>query len=192
MRAKRLFQPLFLVVLITMTALPVFAANRYTSISSGVWLPHETSTIGYNLEPISTSYSPGWSLGTAYGFLLDNGLRIENELVYRRAEAKHSNSDQWNLGLLVNVWWEGKHNTPIAPYFGGGAGYARAHVASPGMVNNTGGGIAYQAGGGIIFSQKAFDVDLGYRYFGISGTTSNISSVDLIGSSWLIGVRKKF
>jgi opacity protein-like surface antigen len=192
MRAKRLIQSAFLVVSLTLAALPSFAADQYFAVSTGAWLPHPTSTLSTSLQPISTSYSPGWSLGGVLGRSFDNGLRVESELVYRQAEAKSSSEDQKSLSLLVNIWWEAKNATPVAPYFGGGFGFARAHVASPGLTDNTGGGIAYQAGGGIIFSQNAFDVDLGYRYFGIKDTTSTIGSVDLEGSLWIVGVRKKF
>lgn len=183
---------MFLVVSLSLTALPSLGADQYFSVSTGAWLPHSTSTPDINLQPITTSYSTGWSLGTTLGVALDNGLRFENELVYRQAEAKRSSEDQWNLGLLVNIWWEGKNATPIAPYFGGGIGFARSHVASPGIIDNTGGGVAYQAGGGFILSRNDFDLDLGYRYFAIKDTTSNIGSVDLVGSSWTVGVRKKF
>jgi len=192
MTPKRLLQTLSLVVSLSLSALPSFAADRYFAVSTGAWLPHQTSTLSTGLQPITTSYSPGWSLGGVLGKSFDNGLRVESELTYRQAEAKHSSEDQKNLSLMVNVWWEGKNSSPIAPYFGGGFGFGRAHVASPGLIDNTGGGIAYQAGGGFILSQNAFDLDFGYRYFGIKDTTSNIGSVDLEGSSWIIGVRKKF
>lgn len=192
MTPKRLFQTLSLVVSLSLAALPSFGADQYFAVNAGAWLPHSTSTPDINLQPITTLYSPGWSLGTTLGVALDNGLRIENELIYRQAEARSSDQDQWNLGILVNVWWDGRNSTPITPYFGGGFGFARSHVASPGIIANTGGGIAYQAGGGIIFSQNVFDLDFGFRYFGVKDTTSNIGNVDVEGSSWTIGVRKKF
>lgn len=181
--------------LIVLTALPALATERYFSVSSGVWLPHSTSTIGLSNQSIITSYSPGWSLGAAYGIALDSGLRIENELTYRQAEAKGSNTDQWTLGLLVNFWWEGRNSTPITPYFVGGFGFGRGRIASPGIVDESGHGIAYQAGGGIDYRlYSSLDLDFGYRYFGIKDTSSGngVGSFNPEGSSWTVGVRKKF
>jgi len=191
---KQPFSPALLIGLIFMYALPSFAAERYFSVTPGVWLPYHTSTIYYNLQPINSSYSAGWSLGGAVGASFDNGLRIENELVYRQASARGMNDDQWNLGWLVNLWWEGRNSTRITPYFGGGVGFGRGHVASPVSIDNSGSGIAYQAGGG--FGYRIHDnvsLDLGYRYFGITDSSSNnIGGIELAGSSWVAGLRMRF
>jgi len=191
---KRLFQTLSLVVLLSLPALPCSAADTYFGVNAGAWTPHDTSTIDSNLKPITSEYSTGWSLGGTYGTSFANGFRVENELVYRQAEAKRCSSDAWNLAFLFNAWWDGRNSTPVAPYFGGGFGFASGRNASPGIVDNRGSGIAYQAGGGFILSPRSsgYDIDLGYRYFGINDTSNRTGAMDVTGSSWLLGIKKIF
>lgn len=180
---------------VTLFTTPVFAAERYFSLAAGSWLPGHTSTVDYNFRPVDVSYDAGWSIDSTIGIALDNGLRLENELVYRQAAPKTSADDMWALGWLVNIWWDGRNSSPFTPYLGGGFGFGRGHVSSPGPVINSGSGIAYQAGGGMDYKiDHRLSLDVGYRYFGISDTSSNggIVTVDLEGSSFLAGIRYKY
>jgi len=197
---KRLFRKASLIVLVGTlgcTALPVspFAAERYFAVTPGVWLPGKT--IG------AVKYDAGWSLGGAAGVSFENGLRLENELVYRQAEAKGVKDDQWVLGWLVNLWWDGKNSSSVTPYFGGGFGYGRGkvamgEVATAGVVvpvDRVGTGVAYQAGGGFdIRLDRGLSLDLGYRYFGISDGSrgDGVGGFDLAGSSVTAGLHAKF
>jgi opacity protein-like surface antigen len=179
---------------IILFAMPALAAEKYFALSAGTWLPAKTSTIDYNFRQIDTTYDAGWGIGGAFGVAIDNGLRLENELVYRQAKAKPAN-DTWTLGWLVNIWWDARNSSPVTPYFGGGFGFGRGHVASPGPVDNSGSGIAYQAGGGIdVRLDRRLSLDIGYRYYGLADLSSNrgVGSVDLTGSSIMAGIRYKF
>jgi opacity protein-like surface antigen len=168
--------------------------ERYFAIGAGAWLPGKTSSLDTNFSPVDVSYKTGWGLGAAVGVAADNGLRLENELVYREAVAKGASDSQWSLGWLINVWWDAKNSSPFTPYFGGGFGYGRGTIASPGPFDNSGSGIAYQAGGGIDYRlSSGLSLDLGYRYFGIGSLSGNDnSSFDLAGSSLMAGVRMRF
>lgn len=176
-------------------SMPAFAAERYFSLASGVWLPSRTSTVNNNFRPVDISYDASWGIGGAIGVALDSGLRLENEIVYRQASPRGSNDNMWALGWMVNAWWDGRNSSPFTPYFGGGFGFGRGHVASPGPVDNSGFGIAYQVGGGVDYKiDQRLSLDVGYRYFGVSDTSSNggVGSVDLVGSSVLAGLRWRF
>lgn len=187
---KRLFLIATLVVLTTTQA---FAAERYFSLATGAWFPGHTNTVNNSLQPFNISYNTGWSIGGAVGVAMDNGLRLENELVYRQASARGTGDDQWALGWMVNAWWDARNSTKITPYFGGGFGFGRGHASSPGPVDNDITGVAYQAGGGVdIRLDRSLSVDLGYRYFGISDMGNHGSGSDLSGSSVMAGMRLKF
>lgn len=96
---------------------------------------------------------------------------------------------------MVNAWWDGRNGSPFTPYFGGGFGFGRGHVASPGPIDNSGSGKAYQVGGGVDCKiDQQLSLDVGYRYFGLSDTSSNggAGSVDMVGSSVLTGIRWRF
>lgn len=179
------------IVLVAMllNASNVFAAERYLSISAGTFSPSRTTTTNSNLQPVTTSYNTGWAVGGAYGVGFDNGLRLENELSYKTASP-----DASALGWLINVWWDAKNSTPFTPYFGGGFGFGRGHAASPGIVDTDITGLSYQAGGGVAWKlQPSLTLDIGYRYFGITSTSSgNLGSSDLAGPSIVTGLRLKF
>lgn len=87
----------------------------------------------------------GWGVARTIGMALDNGFRLENELVYRTAAARGSAESLWALGWLVNIW-DIRNKSSITPYLGGGFGIGLGRVASPGPVDNYGQGVAYQAG----------------------------------------------
>jgi len=172
-----------------------FAAERYWSLTAGTWHPEQTSSADFNFQEIGVSYDPGWSIGATIGTAFDKGFRLENELVYRQAAAKGSSDDMWALGWLVNIWWDGRNSSRYTPYFGGGFGFGRGHTGSPGPVDNSGYGIAYQAGGGVdVRFDPRLSLDIGYRYFGIADTYSGngVGSFNPAGSSVSAGLRWRF
>lgn len=174
---------------------PSFAAERYFSPSTGIFAPGKTTTVDNSFKPVSIDYNTGWALGGAFGAGFDSGLRLENELIYRQASPRAPGGDLWALAWMVNIWWDARNNSPFTPYFGGGFGFGHSHVASPGPVDNSGSGVAYQAGAGLDYKiDRLLSLDIGYRYFGISDISSDggVGSVDLVGSSVLAGLRWRF
>jgi opacity protein-like surface antigen len=146
-------------------------------------------------QQILIEYNTGWALGGAFGASLDSGLRLENELIYRQASPRTAGGDLWTLAWMINVWWDARNSSPFTPYFGGGFGLGRGHVASPGPIDNSGSGAVYQVGGGLDYKfDRHLSLDVGYRYFGIADTSSSggVGSVDLAGSSVLAGLRWRF
>jgi opacity protein-like surface antigen len=121
-------------------------------------------------------------------------LRLENELSYRYAPGRNGGGDTWALGWMVNAWLQARNRTPVTPYFGGGFGLGRGHMASAGAWDGDVIGVAYQAGGGLeIGMDRRTSLDLGYRYFGIADTSNNnTGNSNLAGSTLLAGVRVKF
>lgn len=189
---KRLVLSLLLIVL---SDLPASAGDRYFSLEAGTWAPHRTSTVDSSFHPIEVDYSTGWGLGSTLGASLDNGLRLEWELIYHQADAKRNNGNMWNIASLMNFWWDGRNSTRFTPYFGGGFGAGHARIASPGPIDESGYGIAYQAGGGLeVRIDKTLSADLGYRYFGIADTSNSkgIGSISHEGAVFQTGLRVKF
>lgn len=106
----------------------------------------------------------GWGVAGTIGMALDNGFRLENELVYRTAAARGSAESLWALGWLVNIWYDIRNKSSITPYLGGGFGIGLGCVALPGPVDNYGQGVAYQAGGGLDFRiDHKMSFDVGFR-----------------------------
>src|SRR5450631_293633 len=186
----------FFICIFVVLALPAFATDRYFGLAGGAWLPGKTSSFDVNFYPVKVDYKSGWSAGGTFGVAFDSGMRLDNEIVYRQSSARSSSDDQWALGWLINIWWDARNSSPLTPYFGGGFGYCRGSIASPGPIEGSGTGVAYQAGGGVdVRLQRGFSLDLGYRYFGIADLASNNNvgdGFDLAGSSIMAGLRMRF
>lgn len=176
-----------------MTA-PALAAERYFSLFGGVYAPAGTAATDKTFKAVDVDYNAGWGVGATVGAAWDNGLRLENELSYKQADSRNASDQAWALGWLLNGWFDLRNSSPWTPYLGGGLGLGRGHAASPGYVDHTSTGLAYQAGCGVALKlARGLDLDLGYRYFGISDTSDEgIGSGDLSGSSFQAGVRLKF
>ena len=144
--------------------------------------------------PEDISYRDGWSVGGAFGLATDKGIRLENEIVYRQAPSKGTTDNQWTLAWLINIWYDMRNSSPITPYLGGGFGYGRGHQADVGVIDGSGNGVAYQAGGGIdIRVSQGLSLDLGYRYFGVTDIyNKDAGGLDISGSSVIAGLRKTF
>ena len=182
-----------IVLLLSLLAAPAVAAERYVAIYGGTYVASTTTALGDSFQPVRVSYDAGYAVSGTVGVALDNGLRFENELTWRQASPRNGSDDMWAIGWLVNGWYDLRNSSAWTPYIGGGFGLGRAHVSSPGHVDHTGSGIAYQAGGGTLVKlQQNMSLDLGYRYFGVSDTSSGLSNADLVGSTFLAGVRFSF
>ena len=181
-------------VFFVLTALPCRAAESYFSLFTGSWSPNQTSTVNIKSQPVTESYSVGRSFGGAIGLSYNNGIRLENEVTYRKTSATDVKDDMQIMADMVNFWFGGFGGQRISPYLGGGLGIARVHVSSPGPVNNTGFGVAYQAGGGFEFLlPDDLSLDLCYRYVGVSDPSKHyLSGINVNGSSLTAGWRLKF
>jgi outer membrane protein OmpA-like peptidoglycan-associated protein len=166
---------------------------------------------GYNLpENWSNSRATvaepkGGAVGVgSIGYALGNGFRFEVEGNYRWAGLSHdalgsSNSGSVRTyGAMANVLFDIDVGSPwIYPYIGGGAGYAWTHfnrtavfgpAASPALgshFNETQGGFAFQAIGGLAFPVPrlpGLSLTTEYRFFGIPGSETFRGSQTVTGA----------
>ena len=164
---------------------------------------------------------PGIYIGGTGGY--DFGyVRLEGELSYRHAEMNVVNDKTNNvryvnvdgrigaLAMMFNTFVNLRNDTPVTPYFGGGAGFAALHLSDTNGINSNTGvqtGLyqsdddtvfAYQAGAGLeIALSRRISLDLGYRYFGTSTAKFDKNfnkSTELIlrSHNGAVGVRVKF
>jgi len=86
------------------------------------------------------------------------------------------------------------HNTsPVTPYVIGGFGFGRGRVASPGIIGESGAGIAWQTGCGLDYRlSQSLSLDVGYRYTGISDLSSGVERFNPAGSVVQSGFRVHF
>jgi opacity protein-like surface antigen len=168
-------------------------------------------------------FDPGIYIGGSGGY--DYGVvRLEGELSYRQSEIKSITdkddgfrflNPDGNLGALavmLNVFFDLHNDTPITPYWGGGAGLAVLHLSDTFATDTRDPGVnrpllhpgdsdtvfAYQAAGGVeIAISRELSLDIGYRYFGTTrGTFADEfalkSRMKLESHNATLGVRIKF
>ncbi|WP_243373015.1 outer membrane beta-barrel protein [Geotalea sp. SG265] len=139
-------------------------------------------------------FDPGINIGGTGGY--DFGfLRLEGELSYKhseintitdRADGFRFGNPDGNIGVFAmmgNAFFDLHNKGPVAPYLGGGIGFANLHLSDTFGTDITSNGpervflypedddtvFAYQAGAGVgIALNRRLTLDIGYRYFGTS------------------------
>ena len=164
----------------------------YISMFGGASMLNDVNTIKQEGggQQYTVGFNTGYILGGAIGMQVSDELRTEIELSHAAWGAnrvRYMTSDggvdrdaaSGTLNatyLLANLWIDVPNNGAFKPYVGGGlgVGFANANVPFSGDENDgmTGGGtgFAFQVGGGIrkALSEK-IDLDVGYRFKGITG-----------------------
>jgi opacity protein-like surface antigen len=112
------------------------------------------------------------------------------------------------LAFMFNCFFDLHNDSPVTPYFGGGAGFATLHLDDT-FGSSTGGRsqlyfddddavFAYQAGAGLEFAiNRRLSLDVGYRYFGTSQAHFNENfntetAMKFNSHNAAVGVRVKF
>ena len=184
--------------------------------------------VGYNLvddgdlelnPDVPTSYEHRPAFGGAFGYLAQNGFRIESELSWRgndinKVAGANDAGRLTSLGLMVNFLYEldigdtGAYGigptTPLRPYIGLGGGGARYTLevipnlgAAPAVDDQTY-ALAYQGiiGVGITVAEHA-TLTLDYRYLvseniKFTDATATPFEVDAVQSTFMLGLRTTF
>ena len=173
--------PLFIVVLLlTVLAVPAFAAGPYVGGEAGaVFLSNSTFTSAGNSD-IELKSKTGFLLGLVGGY--DFGTyRLEGEFAYRRNNNKEAtdnvgvfpvSGDYSTMALLVNGFYDFRMVSPtFVPYLGLGLGGAwvsakGSEPTSGAFVDDSDMVFAYQLAAGIGYViSKEITLDLGYKYF---------------------------
>ncbi len=150
----------------------VFAqsAKGYMRLS-GMVVNAEDSSIGGSDSGVEASIDTGMGVSLSFGGKYDNGLRVEGEYTFRKADgdeltfpggAYTLTGDIRIHSAMSNLIYDFKSNGPIVPYLGAGIGVGWEEDAD-------GAEFAYQALAGISYAtSEQVDLILGYRYFGVS------------------------
>ncbi len=137
---------------------------------------YETPT---NLGYTARMESPGYLVGGAIGFRLNDNIRTEAELAYRRysvdevqfngAAATKIDGYADAISFLGNVWYDVPLNSRLTPYAGGGLGLGYATYSNRGSgYKDSDTGFMFQLGTGIKWAvTEKVSLDFGYRFRGL-------------------------
>ena len=204
----------------------------YVSGFLGVSVPQNTDVtfteFGGDTFNDRVEFDPSINIGGTGGF--DFGfVRLEGELSYKRGEFSSINTANLTTGtttrltnldgglgalaMMFNCFIDLHNNTPVTPYFGGGAGFAALHIEDTFGTVATGplagartqvyfddddAVFAYQAGAGLeIALNRRLSLDLGYRYLATAQANFNNNfntetTLKFKSHNAAVGIRVKF
>jgi opacity protein-like surface antigen len=202
----------------------------YVSGFFGVSVPQNTDVtftqFGTTVDTFNdrVEFEPSVFIGGTGGY--DFGfVRLEGELSYKRGELDtvtstgpnpvpppsttttrytHVDGSLGALAMMFNCFFDLHNDTPVTPYFGGGAGFAALHLSdtfSRGTQlywSDDDTVFAYQAGAGLeIAINRRLSLDLGYRYFATAQANFNKNwttetSLKFESHNAAVGFRVKF
>ncbi|MDA3970192.1 MAG: porin family protein [Desulfobulbaceae bacterium] len=145
------------------------------SLSNSAYSAEETPYISGNLgfgmltdsdtDNVELDVRNGYALTAAYGYKLNDNLRLEGELAYQNNELVTGRDDIESLALLANGYWDFTNDSSWTPFLTAGIGAATVNVDDPGL-DDSETVFAYQIGAGIGYAiNEELTVDCKYRYF---------------------------
>jgi len=190
------------------------ASGWYFSGEGGLSFLESAHNSGGGIDFNTSAANPGFDLGAALGRELGNGFRAEGELAYRRINLDRvtgvagvasgpAGGAASALSVMGNGYYDFQTATPIKPYVGLGAGFARvnfdkATVNGAPLVDDGDVEFAYQAIGGVgydvsptgtVFTQYRHFATLDPTFTAASGQSFNSQFAD---SSVELGYRFRF
>ena len=179
----------------------------YVGVAAGVAIL-EDSTLSDRTGSVSVTYNPGFVLNGTAGYEFKNGLRVEGEFNYRRAEMDRVSvgnigaaisSTAWSIGMMANGYYDFRNSSVVTPYLGAGIGFVNVNVGD-GSIN----GIrvwskaddtvfAYQvAVGAALDMTRQAALDIGYRYFGTDDPRFDTAKGTYTSHNIMLGLRYRF
>lgn len=208
MKKQRLAATGLAVVMAMVTGNALAAEGRpYVGVATGVAIL-EDSTLSDSTGSVNISYNPGFVLNGTGGYEFGNGLRVEGEVNFRRAEMDRVsvgnlgaalNSTAWSIGMMANGYYDFRNSSAVTPYLGAGIGFINVNV-DEGSIN----GIrvwtkaddtvfAYQvAVGAALDMSKQAALDIGYRYFGTDDPRFGAVKGTYASHNIMLGLRYRF
>jgi opacity protein-like surface antigen len=145
-------------------------------------------------DPANIKGKTGWDVSGAVGRDFGNGVRLESELVYLSADAKHGVAGKTEtLGGFANAYYDFRRDTAWRPFVGAGIGLAQVKYSGD---DDT--GFAYQLKAGVAhpFTDRLTG-EVAYRYLGVTGVEGSRAGVrsfdgDYRSSAVTVGLRYTF
>lgn len=186
---KKLF--LGIIVILLATSTNVLSADRaYVGLATGLSF-HNDSEISYGASKVV--FSPGVVASGVVGYAFGNGVRLEGEVSYRRADFKTIGGDVSSLTGLGNFYYDIKNDSTVTPYLGFGLGYSRVDWKPDSGISGDDKVLAYQVATGLgIEMSKHVVLDIGYRYFATQDIMSNSVNAEYRNHNVTIGVKYMF
>ena len=192
----------FLAFVVVGSGVSVSFADPYISGNLGAVILND-SDLDDGVDTGEFSYDTGFGFVAALGTSLQDDIRVEAELGYRKNDLDEIKVDGLGSGdidgdvttvsLMGNAYYDFSTESSFSPYIGAGLGYANIEGDLDDFGDEDDNVFAYQLIlGGSFPSSETLSIDLQYRYFAtedpeFDGLDSEYSSHNI-----LIGLRNSF
>ena len=178
-------------------------------------MPSSSILADRNNSSASLSYdSTGTAVSAFLGHQFGVGLRVEEEVFYKRAVANKFtysgittdiDSNVWSIGAMSNLYYDWYHNVEVmdgysfSPYIGAGIGFARVNMSEVAINSNaiwnsgSDTSLAYQVciGSGVRIT-KDIILDISYRYFDTKDIKIDQIKTGFSNHNVILGIRYVF
>jgi opacity protein-like surface antigen len=168
------------------TMLLSISTSAYSA--EGTPTPYMSANLGFGMlddsdtDNVELDVDDGVALTVAYGYKVNDNLRLEGEVAYQSNEllkfgTTTASDDIDSLALLVNGYWDFTNDSSLTPFLSAGIGAAMVNVDERGF-NDYDKVFAYQIGAGIGYAiNERVTVECKYRYFATADP--ELSGVDV-------------
>jgi opacity protein-like surface antigen len=159
-----------------LVAMPAAAQDWYAQVNTGVSIGKADVNAALNNEAGSGNIDlkPGFLVGAAGGVAVGNGLRLELEGVFDQNKLKDVPVKNMNAAAFANVLYDFNMGN-MSPYIGAGVGYSSTTLKVDSEEAHDQ-GVAWQVRAGVTIPvNKAFSVDVGYRYMDLAKFSADVT-----------------
>lgn len=166
--------------------------GSYFQVDGGSTTLHHTKA-STSVGSSSVSTKSGGFFDVKAGQAIDDNLRVEGEINYRKNRIKHASANIRGVSAMGNVYFDLHNDSPIVPYAGVGVGVARTWLRVKGNDTHYSTRFAYQAKVGASFDvTDAVALDAGYTYYATTRPKYDGVKVQYRSSNIGVGARVKF
>jgi opacity protein-like surface antigen len=170
----------------------------------GMAMDSDIDNMPNNAGTAKITYDSGWVGSAAVGFDFAGPMRTDVEyiwqkndvdtLLYKNQYGNFTEGDFKTQTVMVNGYYDIKTGTPWTPYIGGGIGWAKLDLNTPGLPSSDyDDTVAYQIIGGVAYDVTSqFYIDAQYRFMATGDATISGADYDLTTNNVMLGFGYSF
>ena len=174
------------------------------NLGIGMALDSDIDNMPNNAGSAMITYDSGMLGSAAAGYDFAGPMRTDVEyiwqkndvdtLLYKNQYGNFAEGDFTTQTLMVNGYYDIKTGSPWTPYIGGGIGWAKLDLNTPGLpTSDYDDAIAYQVIGGVAYDVTSqLSIDAQYRFMGTSDATISGADYNLTTNNVVLGIGYSF
>ncbi len=174
------------------------------NVGIGMVMDSDIDNMPNNAGTAKVTYDSGWLGSAAVGFDFVGPMRTDVEyiwqkndvdtLLYKNQYGNFTEGDFKTQTVMMNGYYDIKTGSPWTPYIGGGIGWAKLDLNTPGLpTSDYDDAIAYQVIGGVAYDVTSqFSIDAQYRFMGTGDATIDGADYNMTSNNVMLGFGYSF